>query len=131
MTSVKPKWNEAKTGFFHVLITVKYVDRWLELAFETQFKALTEEKAIKPGDVLLPFRIMLVGGKFGLHVFDIAALLGKQETIGRIEKALAVFVASAAYTCSVGVALHMLHCATPCYTAGGQLLKTDKLLSLT
>jgi len=40
---------------------------------------------------MLPFRIMLVGGKFGPHVFDIAALLGKDETINRIEKALVVF----------------------------------------
>jgi glutamyl-tRNA synthetase len=36
---------------------------------------------------------MLVGGKFGPHVFDIAALLGKEETVTRIEKALAVFLA--------------------------------------
>jgi glutamyl-tRNA synthetase len=40
---------------------------------------------------MLPFRIMLVGGKFGPHVFDIAAMLGKQETIARIEKALQEF----------------------------------------
>jgi glutamyl-tRNA synthetase len=50
-----------------------------------------EEKALKAGDVMLPFRIMLVGGKFGPHVFDIAALLGRDETINRIEQALAVF----------------------------------------
>ncbi len=35
---------------------------------------------------MLPFRIMLVGGKFGPHVFDISALLGKEETIKRIER---------------------------------------------
>ena len=34
---------------------------------------------------------MLVGGKFGPHVFDIAALVGKQETINRIEKAVVEF----------------------------------------
>ena len=28
---------------------------------------------------MLPFRIMLVGGKFGPHVFDIAALIGKEN----------------------------------------------------
>jgi glutamyl-tRNA synthetase len=42
---------------------------------------------------MLPFRIMLVGGKFGPHVFDIAALLGKQETLERIEVALKEFAA--------------------------------------
>jgi len=34
---------------------------------------------------------MLVGGKFGPHVFDIAGLLGKEETIRRIELGLGVF----------------------------------------
>jgi glutamyl-tRNA synthetase len=37
---------------------------------------------------------MLVGGKFGPHVFDIAALLGKEETISRIEQALQAFTAA-------------------------------------
>jgi len=44
--------------------------------------------AIKPGELLLPLRIMLVGGKFGPHVFDIAALLGNGETVRRIRYTL-------------------------------------------
>jgi glutamyl-tRNA synthetase len=31
---------------------------------------------------------MLVGGKFGPTVFDVAALIGKEETIERIKKGL-------------------------------------------
>jgi len=90
--SVKPKWNEAKAEFFNVLIGMLKEKTAIDsVAFEAQFKALMEEKALKAGDVMLPFRIMLVGGKFGPHVFDIAALLGKEEMIGRIEKALVVF----------------------------------------
>jgi len=61
------------------------------VTFEAQFKTLMEEKNLKAGDVMLPFRIMLVGGKFGPHVFDIAALLGKEETIKRVELALEIF----------------------------------------
>jgi glutamyl-tRNA synthetase len=34
---------------------------------------------------------MLVGGKFGPAVFDIAVLIGKEETIKRINKALIAF----------------------------------------
>jgi glutamyl-tRNA synthetase len=45
---------------------------------------------LKPGEVMLPLRIMLVGGKFGPHVFDIAALLGKAETIQRVKATLKV-----------------------------------------
>ncbi|MFI5157276.1 MAG: glutamate--tRNA ligase [Sphingobacteriales bacterium] len=92
VNSVKPKWNEAKNDFFDVLIGMLKNETAIDsVAFEAQFKALMEEKALKAGDVMLPFRIMLVGGKFGPHVFDIAALLGKEETINRIEKALVVF----------------------------------------
>jgi glutamyl-tRNA synthetase len=92
VNSVKPKWNEAKNDFFNVLTGLLKNEASIDaVAFEAQFKALMEEKALKAGDVMLPFRIMLVGGKFGPHVFDIAALLGKDETIRRIELALGVF----------------------------------------
>ena len=37
---------------------------------------------------MLPFRIMLVGGKFGPGVFDIAIVLGKEETIRRVKHTL-------------------------------------------
>jgi glutamyl-tRNA synthetase len=92
LNSVKPKWNEAKTAFFKQLKEVfSYSDTFEPADLETRFKALAEEKGLKIGDVMLPFRIMLVGGKFGPHVFDIAALLGEAETLNRIDKALEAF----------------------------------------
>ncbi|MEI9958795.1 MAG: hypothetical protein WDM90_21355 [Ferruginibacter sp.] len=54
-------------------------------------KILATEKNIKPGELQLPFRIMLVGGKFGPPVFVIAETIGKTETINRISKALEIF----------------------------------------
>jgi glutamyl-tRNA synthetase len=92
INSVKPKWNEAKNEFFTTLLDMLEKDEKIDSALlEAEFKALMEEKALKAGDVMLPFRIMLVGGKFGPHVFDIAALLGKEETIKRVELALTAF----------------------------------------
>jgi len=92
VNSVKPKWTDAKTEFFNSLIElIKSTGAWDEAVLEESFKALAEEKGIKPGELMLPFRVMLVGGKFGPHVFDIAVLLGKAETINRIETALEVF----------------------------------------
>jgi glutamyl-tRNA synthetase len=64
---------------------------WESAELEIIFKTLMEEKSLKAGDVMLPFRIMLVGGKFGPHVFDIATLLGEDETIKRVELALEIF----------------------------------------
>ena len=37
---------------------------------------------------MLPLRIMLVGGKFGPHVFEIAETIGKAVTIERIKNGL-------------------------------------------
>jgi len=93
LNAVIPKWTDAKTAFYKALIdmlnnSAASIDATV---FEEQFKKLAEEKAIKAGELMLPFRIMLVGGKFGPHVFDIAALLGKEETISRIGKALVAF----------------------------------------
>ncbi len=93
LAAVKPKWTDAKTAFFKSFITIlgnaepSIPGPELEIAF----KALAEEQGIKPGELMLPLRIMLVGGKFGPHVFDIAVILGLLETIARIEKALLVF----------------------------------------
>lgn len=95
LNAVKPKWTAAKTEFYHEFITLLNGETTIDAhELEAKFKALGEEKGLKVGDVMLPFRIMLVGGKFGPHVFDIVALLGKQETISRIEKALVEFTAA-------------------------------------
>ena len=90
--AVKPKWSHDKAEFF-----LAYTDKlsgignWESGLLEETFKTLAAEKNIKPGELQLPFRIMLVGGKFGPPVFQVAALLGKDETISRIKKALNAF----------------------------------------
>jgi len=93
LNAVKPKWTDAKTDFYKALVVMlNNSEASIEpITFEDQFKKLAEEKGIKAGELMLPFRIMLVGGKFGPHVFDIAALLGTQQTVSRIEKALVEF----------------------------------------
>ncbi|OYZ56124.1 MAG: glutamate--tRNA ligase, partial [Sphingobacteriales bacterium 24-40-4] len=92
LNAVKPKWSDAKTEYFNELIkTWEGTKAWDAVNLETVFKALAEEKGIKPGELMLPFRVMLVGGKFGPGVFDIAVLLGKEQTIQRIQKAIIAF----------------------------------------
>jgi len=88
--TIKPKWNAGKEQFFETAIEkFESLGSWTAAGSETVFKNLAAEKNIKPGDVLLPLRIMLVGGKFGPGVFDIAETIGKKETIMRIKGALA------------------------------------------
>jgi glutamyl-tRNA synthetase len=92
VASVKPKWNEDKAMFFDIL-SEKFtlLEEWTIANIETLFKETAAEKNIKMGELQAPFRIMLVGGKFGPTVFDIAALIGRAETIKRIKAALLQF----------------------------------------
>lgn len=90
--SVKPKWTAEKELFFKTLLS-KYQDKsaWESAPLEEEFKSLAEHTGLKVGELMLPFRIMLVGGKFGPAVFDIAARLGKEKTIQRIQNGLDLF----------------------------------------
>ena len=92
VNAVKAKWTEGKKIFFGSFIEeMKATDLWESAFIEDGFKKVAMMQNIKPGELQLPFRIMLVGGKFGPPVFDIATMLGKEETIQRIQKALTVF----------------------------------------
>lgn len=92
LDAVKPKWNEAKKLFFaEVIRNYELNNDWTAATLEKNFKEIAAANQMKPGEVLLPLRIMLVGGKFGPGVFDIAEILGKEETIHRVKKALQLF----------------------------------------
>jgi glutamyl-tRNA synthetase len=87
--AIKPKWDEKKNLFFTELIRAYELSTlWEASDLEKEFKELAAANQLKPGELMLPFRIMLVGGKFGPGVFDIAALIGKTETIHRIKYTL-------------------------------------------
>lgn len=86
---INGKWNEKKTAFFKTLIEKwTAMEAWIHEDLEHSFKAIASEMEIKPGELLLPLRVMLVGGKFGPGVFDISVILGKKETLERIQAAL-------------------------------------------
>ncbi len=94
LEAVKPKWNDQKQLFFAEAVRqFQLTEKWNATDLEKDFKELAAANQVKPGDVLMPLRVMLVGGKFGPAVFDIAALIGKQETIHRIEKFAALIKA--------------------------------------
>lgn len=55
---------------------------------ESVVKAWMEENSIGMGKVMQPLRLSLVGAVKGPHLFDIIALIGKEETVSRINKAI-------------------------------------------
>lgn len=95
--AVQPKWNADKAAFFTAWTEkLASLAAWDFAALEESFKTLAAEKNIKPGELQLPLRIMLVGGKFGPPVFEIAAIIGKNETVKRIGNALQLLAAASA-----------------------------------
>ena len=87
--SLQSKWDEKKKIFFTELIAqFNAQENWNTADLEQTFKALAAIHELKQGELMLPFRIMLVGGKFGPTVFEIAALIGKSETANRIKHVL-------------------------------------------
>lgn len=87
--AIKPKWDEKKNLFFTELVRAYELSSiWEANDLEKEFKELAAANQLKPGELMLPLRIMLVGGKFGPGVFDIAELIGKEETVKRIQHTL-------------------------------------------
>lgn len=83
--SIRPKWNSEKRNFFVDLTEqLTATSLWNAPDLEARFKELAMAMNIKAGDVLMPLRIMLVGKKIGPGVFDIAEVIGKEETLKRI-----------------------------------------------
>ncbi len=91
LDAVKPKWTPEKAVFFEKLKAELISNKDLSAhELELRFKELVQENGFKIGDVMLPYRIMLVGGKFGPAVFDITKLIGEEEATRRIDHALAL-----------------------------------------
>lgn len=85
------KWNDAKADFFTTLVNQwSDLTTWEPSELESSFKSLASSKGLKAGEVMAPFRVMLVGGKFGPGVFDIAHHIGKEETLKRIRETMKV-----------------------------------------
>jgi glutamyl-tRNA synthetase len=87
--SIQTKWDENKVTFFNTWISrLEELTTWNPLSIETHFKEQATASGIKPGELQLPIRIMLVGAKFGPPVFEITAIIGKETTIRRINHGL-------------------------------------------
>ena len=91
ITGIQPKWDEKKNLFF-VELMMQYQSEiiWNAIELEKVFKEIASVNQLKPGELMLPLRIMLVGDKFGPGVFEIAETIGKAETVKRIKHVLSL-----------------------------------------
>ncbi len=88
-SSLEKNWDAEKRAFFQEIVGLfGNIPTFTEEEIEKTFKDTMKTSGYKPGQVMLPFRIMLVGEKRGVGVFKIAEIIGKEETINRINTTL-------------------------------------------
>ena len=82
-------WKEETPALMQELISViEKIGDFTSLNIEIIVKDWMTKNEIGMGKVMQPFRLSLVGALKGPHLFDIVELIGKEETIKRIEKAI-------------------------------------------
>jgi glutamyl-tRNA synthetase len=83
-------WKEETPILMQQLISViENIGDFTSVNIETIVKDWMTKNEIGMGKVMQPFRLSLVGALKGPHLFDIVELIGKEETIKRLEKAIA------------------------------------------
>ena len=82
-------WNADTPRLMQELISVlENISDFTSVNTETVVKDWMTQNEIGMGKVMQPFRLSLVGALKGPHLFDIVELIGKEETIKRLEKAI-------------------------------------------
>lgn len=86
---VKKYWkDEAPVLMKELLDILRQIDDYSFASTEKVISAWINEKQLGFGKVMNPFRVAIVGAAKGPHMFDIIEILGKEETLRRMEKAL-------------------------------------------
>ena len=87
--TVKKRWKENTPAEMKELTDVlRAIDDFSSENQETLVKQWIENKGYHLGNIMNAFRLAVVGEGKGPHMFDITALIGKEETIKRVEKAI-------------------------------------------
>jgi len=87
--NAKKAWKDDTADLMQELIQVlqKQEDFKAE-AVQAEVKAWIQQKEVGFGKVMQPFRLALVGAMQGPDLYEIAEMIGKEETISRLEKAI-------------------------------------------
>jgi len=87
--AAKKQWKEDTHEIMNQLVSVlKPITDFTSENVEMVVKAWITSKELSFGKVMPPLRLVLVGDMKGPHIFDILAMIGKEESISRIKKAI-------------------------------------------
>lgn len=84
--AVKKRWKtESYTQIKMLIPVLRSIDEFTSENLEAIVKHWIEKEGFGIGMVLNAFRLLVVGALKGPHLFDIVSVLGKEETISRLE----------------------------------------------
>ena len=87
--AVSKNWKEETSDLMKTLVSIlESIEDFTSLNIETIVKEWITSNEIGFGKVMQPFRLSLVGAMKGPHLFDIAEMIGAEETINRIKKTI-------------------------------------------
>ena len=88
--AAKKQWKEDTPDILNRLVSVlEGITDYTSENVETTVKAWIGEQELSFGKVMPPLRLVIVGDMKGPHLFDIMAMIGKEDSIARIQKAIA------------------------------------------
>ena len=64
------------------------IDSWVAIELESNFKSFTDQRGIGIGKVMQPMRFLICGNLRGPSLFDLMELIGKEESLKRINYAI-------------------------------------------
>lgn len=86
----KKYWKEDTPALMSGLLELlKSIDDYSFANTEKIISAWITENQLGFGKVMNPFRVAIIGAAKGPHMFDVIEIIGKEETLRRMEKALA------------------------------------------
>lgn len=87
--AVKKQWKDDTPSIMNQLVSLlEGIDEFYSENLETTIKSWIGQQELSFGKVMPPLRLVIVGDMKGPHLFDIMGLIGKDESIKRIRRAI-------------------------------------------
>jgi glutamyl-tRNA synthetase len=88
---VAKRWKEGVSGMMaEIARFFGTVETWTAPQIKEPFSQLVTTKEWNFGTIMNSLRLCLVGGSFGPDIFEICEIIGQEETIARIERAVKI-----------------------------------------
>ncbi|HPD66068.1 MAG TPA: glutamate--tRNA ligase [Bacteroidia bacterium] len=83
------RWKENTADIIRSLLDfLRNIESFTAENLGVEVKEFIQQKGYNMGEVMNPLRLCLIGSPSGIHLFDLMEVIGKEETIKRIEQGL-------------------------------------------